>query len=142
MELLIAIFVSIFCSIAANELAANSEIISTYIIRHAASRLPEDESERWREEWLADSADTPVGLRKLVHAVGCYFSVNSITETAAQKRVSVKATLRGALQKELDYIVEIRRRLNHSTLKEDRVYAADLDRLIGEIRRSLSALTK
>jgi hypothetical protein len=47
-------------------------LIARWIIDKAIERLPADDRQRFREEWLAHLDETPGALRKICHAIGCY----------------------------------------------------------------------
>lgn len=70
MELLIAIFVGILCSLIAAELYDEAEPLSRWLIRHSAARLTKQKT-RFEEEWLAHLNDCPGNLSKLCHGLGC-----------------------------------------------------------------------
>jgi hypothetical protein len=72
-EYVIAILLGILGSLIAAELYASAPRLSIFLINRAVFRLPEQDRERRREEWLADLDDYCGNLRKLPHAAGCYF---------------------------------------------------------------------
>jgi hypothetical protein len=48
--------------------------IASYIIHKALKYVPPDSQERYKEEWTAHLNDCPSGLRKVGHAIGCFYA--------------------------------------------------------------------
>jgi hypothetical protein len=82
MGYLIEVVVGAIGSFIAAEFWAHGQLAAEWMIQRAVQRLPEDQQERRQEEWLAHLDDTPGVLRKLAHALGCWFSAPAIGQMA------------------------------------------------------------
>jgi hypothetical protein len=78
MGYLMDILIGIVSGLLTGELRAHAERLAKWIIRTAVNRLPSDERERFREEWLAHLGETTGTLRKIWHAIGCYLGAAKI----------------------------------------------------------------
>jgi two-component sensor histidine kinase len=82
---LIDILIGVISGIVTAELIAHAEPIARWIISKAVERLPPDNRDRFREEWLAHLDETPGTLRKLWHATGCYLGAAKVGEVLARQ---------------------------------------------------------
>jgi hypothetical protein len=82
---LIDIVIAAATSIVTRELSAHVEPMAKWIIGKAARRLPADDRDRFREEWLAHLDETPGTLRKLWHAVGCHLGAAKVAGVLAKE---------------------------------------------------------
>ena len=80
MDYLTAIVLGAIGSLIAAEMYAGGTCVADRIIRQAALRLPEHERERFREEWRADNADVAGSMRKILHALGCFFGAAEVAD--------------------------------------------------------------
>jgi hypothetical protein len=78
MGYLIDILVGAVSRIVTGELGAHAEPLARLLIERAVKRLPADDRDRFREEWLAHLEETPGTLRKLWHAAGCHFGAAKV----------------------------------------------------------------
>ncbi len=82
---LIDILVGVVSGIVTAELIAYAEPIARWIIGKAVERLPLDNRDRFREEWLAHLDETPGALRKLWHATGCCLGAAKVGAVLARQ---------------------------------------------------------
>ena len=75
MDLLKSILIGILISLIAAEIVGEATRISRWLIRVAASKLPEHARSRYHEEWLAHLDEVPGLFGKLRHAASCRFKV-------------------------------------------------------------------
>jgi len=78
MGYLIDILVGVVSGIVTGELSAHAEPMARWIISKAVARLPADDRERFREEWLAHLEEVPGAVGKLWHATGCYLGAAKV----------------------------------------------------------------
>ena len=52
--------------------------IAEWLIKRAVARLPVDEQDRYREEWLSHLEEYPGKFSKLLHANGCYIAIGKL----------------------------------------------------------------
>jgi hypothetical protein len=84
MGYLIDILIAVATRILTGELSAHVEPMA-WIIGRAVERLPTDDRDRFREEWLAHLNETPGTLRKLWHAVGCRLGAGKVAGVLARQ---------------------------------------------------------
>lgn len=98
MEYLIAIVLGTVGSLLACEFYGWMPRIACSITRHAASRLPPPEAQRYAEEWLSLLEETPGHCWRLIHAIGFHWAA---TQICADLRVlqEVDANNKTALQR-------------------------------------------
>lgn len=69
------------CSrVLADEFKAWAPWIINFLVRRAVDRLPQEQRERYAEEWGADIAETPGDIGKLIRAVGFQRAARKISE--------------------------------------------------------------
>jgi hypothetical protein len=85
MGYLIDILIAVATRIVTGELSAHAEPMARWIIGRAVERLPTDDRDRFREEWLAHLDETPGTLRKLWHAVGCHLGAGKVADALAKR---------------------------------------------------------
>lgn len=78
MEYLISIVIGVVCSVIAAEVYAYAPLIAEYLLRRAATKIPEDQRDRYLAEWRAHAADLPGSLAKLYHGLGCLFGARAV----------------------------------------------------------------
>jgi hypothetical protein len=86
MGYLIDILIGAAGSLLAAELWSQSDAVARWLIQKAVGRLPVDDRERRREEWLADLVDMPGAFRKLLWALGCHWAATVARKQAAKSR--------------------------------------------------------
>jgi hypothetical protein len=67
------------------ELGARMEPLARWAIHKAVERLPADDRERFREEWLAHLHQLAGGPAKLLHAFGCYLGAGKLGDVLAKQ---------------------------------------------------------
>jgi hypothetical protein len=78
MEYLKDIILAVMVKSAADELNNLLTKIAAHIIYKALKYVPSDSRERYEEEWTAHLNDCPSGLRKIGHAIGCFYAARRI----------------------------------------------------------------
>jgi hypothetical protein len=86
MGYLIDILIGVISGIVTGELSAHVEPMARWIIGKAVERLPADDRDRFREEWVAHLDEIPGTVRKLGHALGCYIGATAITQVLERQR--------------------------------------------------------
>lgn len=92
MERIAAVILNLVLSLCASELYDRIPDLANWIVRKAASRLPEQDRIRREEEWLAHAADCRGSLQKLIHAIGVWRTASrTLVETpeAAEPKLSL-----------------------------------------------------
>jgi hypothetical protein len=74
MEYLKDIILAVMVKSAADELNNLISKIAANIIYKALKYVPSDSRERYEEEWTAHLNDCPSGVRKIGHAIGCFYA--------------------------------------------------------------------
>jgi hypothetical protein len=85
-DLLIDILVSALSRIVTGQLSASVESLARWVIGKAVDRLPADDREGFREQWLRDMEDTCGAVGKLRHALGCYVGAPVVGELLANQQ--------------------------------------------------------
>src|SRR5258708_6757665 len=85
MGFLIDILIGAASRIVTGELSAHVEPFARWVIGKAPDRLPADDRERFREEWLAHLEEVPGAVRKLWHAVGCHLGSAKVAGVMAEQ---------------------------------------------------------
>jgi hypothetical protein len=86
MGYLIDILIGAAASLVAKELWSDADPASQLLVRKAVQRLPEEDRERFGEEWLADLHDVPGAFGKLLWASGCHWAATLVNVRAWQSR--------------------------------------------------------
>src|SRR5690348_750335 len=74
---------AIMIHLVSSELYGLGAAIARKLIEKAAARLPEQERDRYREEWLAHYRECPGTFAKLWHAMGCMSASSALTRQSA-----------------------------------------------------------
>ena len=86
MELLIGLVLAVLAALIVEEIHANSTSVARWLILRAVRRLPEQERERFHEEWTAHLNDAETVFRKLWHAIGCVCAALRIATAIRRRR--------------------------------------------------------
>jgi hypothetical protein len=86
MGYVIDILIGAVSRIVTGELSAHVEPMARWIIGKAVERLPAEDRDRFREEWVAHLGEIPGTVRKLGHALGCYIGATAITQVLVRQR--------------------------------------------------------
>jgi hypothetical protein len=79
----------------ATEIYVHASPLARWIVAGAVARLPDEERERRREEWLADLDDMPGAIEKLLWALGCHWAatVTNVQAWRGSHPHGVRATI-------------------------------------------------
>jgi hypothetical protein len=67
--------------------------VARYVVRRAASRVPEQYRQRYLEEWYADLNAFPGRLSKLIRALGCLLGTQNLRKELSARSVRERSTL-------------------------------------------------
>jgi hypothetical protein len=88
MDLIVAVLVllasaigSVLANIISNELYDRCHLLSHWLIKQAANRLPPSLRGRYYEEWCAHLSEAPSQFAKIWHAIGCLRSAPAIAKS-------------------------------------------------------------
>lgn len=84
---ILTILEGILGKLAADEIKAWLPVLSRRLLHLAISRLPEEERERYREEWEADLLSYPGEIARCFRALGMY-RASTIIRKSARKTVA------------------------------------------------------
>lgn len=101
MELLITLGAGLAVAIISIELYAWLPRLNDKLLDLAASRVPEHERERWREEWHGHLAELPNSLRALLFSIGINIAAIKI---GLESRISPKLVANRPLRKQSNQI--------------------------------------
>jgi hypothetical protein len=77
---LMAIFGGVVVTLIVSEIGASVTVVANWLIRIAASRLPNEQRAGVQAEWLSHLNEEPTALRKMLHAVGCLWSASGVAK--------------------------------------------------------------
>lgn len=95
-EVVVAIVLGAVGSVIAAEFMNCLPKLTQWLLRRAVARLPEDQRERFREEWAADLEERASVLMRLCAVFGMFFCAKSIPDlsknTESNENVFIQKT--------------------------------------------------